>query len=115
MDDAEAEKLARNDAVLRDANDEIAATAADYGLDDGRPIPFICECADPRCSTVISLTLAEYRRVRGNPRWFAHFPGHESDVPGAVRQVEQHDRYVLVEKVEHAGEIATRLANRGEA
>lgn len=110
MDEPRAEKIARNDAVFRDANDEIAGVAADHGLADGRPVPFVCECSDPRCATVISLTLAEYRRVRSNPRWFAHAVGHEAALPGIVRTVETHDRYALVEKVGRAGEVATRLA-----
>ena len=103
-------KIARNNAFFRDANDEIATVATDHGLADGRPIPFICECSDPRCSRVISLSLAEYRRIRRNPRWFAHAVGHEQEVSGAVRTLELHSRYVLVEKIQRAGEIAARLA-----
>lgn len=111
MDDLRAEKIARNDAVFRDANDEIAVAAADHGLQDGRPVPFVCECSDPRCVTIIPLTLAEYRRVRSNPRWFAHATGHEAALPGVVRTVEAHDRYTLVEKLGRAGEIAAELAD----
>ena len=109
MDDA-AEKIARNNAVFRDANDEIDTAAEDHGLDDGRPVPFICECSDPRCTQIISLTLEEYRGVRNNPRWFVHALGHEEAIPGVVQAIERNDRYLLVEKVGHAGEVARRLA-----
>jgi hypothetical protein len=108
--DDSAEKVARNNSVFRDANEEIDAAATEHGLDDGRLTPFICECSDPRCTQIIRLTLREYRRVRGNPRWFAHAPGHEIAVPGMVAPVERNDRYVLVEKLGLAGEVATQLA-----
>jgi hypothetical protein len=110
MGDAAAEKIARNNSAFRDANDGIDTIAYREGLADGRPVPFICECSDPRCTVIISLTLPEYRRVRRNPRWFAHADGHETDVPGVVQPVERHDRYVIVEKIGAAGEIAARLA-----
>ncbi len=110
MEDAAPEKIARNNAAFREANNGINDAAGDYGLDDGRPVPFICECSEPRCTEIILLTLAEYRRVRSNPRWFAHAPGHEEVIPGAVAQVDRNDRYVLVEKIGQAGAVAGRLA-----
>ena len=113
MDDA-AEKIARNNALFRGANDEIDTAAEDHGLDDGRPVPFICECSDPRCTQIISLTLREYRGVRSNPRWFAHALGHEEAIPGVVRAIERNDRYLLVEKVGHAGEVARQLAAKAQ-
>lgn len=111
VDDASAEKVARNNAVFRDANDKIAAAAGELGLDDDRPVPFICECSDAACSRIILLTLAEYERVRSNPRWFAHVPGHDSELRGAVRELEDHERYALAEKVAHAGDVAEQLAD----
>jgi hypothetical protein len=110
VDDAAAEKIARNNATFRNANDEINVAAETHGLDDGRPVPFICECSEPRCTQIIHLTVAEYRRVRGNPRWFVHAPGHEEVIPGAVQQVARNERYVLVEKIGRAGAVAGRLA-----
>jgi hypothetical protein len=113
MDDASAEKIATNNATFRAANEQIAVVAEEHGLHDGRPAPFICDCSDPRCTEIISLTLAEYRRVRSSPRWFAHARGHDAHIPDAVRLLEDHERYVLAEKINHAGEVAARLV--GEA
>ena len=113
--DETAEKVARNNAVFRDANDEIAVVAADYGLDGPRLLPFICECSVEGCSTVIQLTLSEYQRVRSNPRWFAHAPGHEPEIAGHVRLVEANERYSLVEKVGEAGDLAVQLAEDASA
>jgi hypothetical protein len=114
VDDAAAGKIARNNATFRDANDEIETAAVDQGLDDGRRVPFLCECSDGRCTEVIHLTLEEYRHVRSEPRWFAHATGHEEELPGAVRPLERRDGYVLVEKIGRAGDEAARLAAREE-
>ena len=115
MDDASAEKIATNNATFRAANELIAAAAQEHGLDDGRPAPFICECSDPRCTEIISLTLAEYRRVRSRARWFAQARGHDADIPDAVRLLEDHERYVLAEKINHAGEVAERLIDETDS
>jgi hypothetical protein len=112
VDDPCAEKIAHNNSVFRHANDEISQAATEHGLEAGRPVPFICECSDVRCVQIIRLTPAEYARVRSNPRWFAHAVGHETDVAGAVRTVETHERYVLVEKTGHAGAVAADLASQ---
>jgi hypothetical protein len=110
MDDATAEKIARNNSTFRVANEGIESSAIEYELDPGAAIPFICECSDTRCTAIIRLTLEEYARVRTNSRWFAHALGHEEAVEGAVRTVERNQRFVLVEKIQHAGEVADSLA-----
>ncbi|MGH3003791.1 MAG: hypothetical protein ACRDM1_14200 [Gaiellaceae bacterium] len=114
MDDPTAEKIAANNGRFREANQQIAAAAADYGLEDGRLVPFVCECSDPGCTELIRLELDDYRRIRGNPRWFVHARGHESSLPGAVRLVEENPRYLLVEKVGRAGQVAAELAEEGK-
>jgi hypothetical protein len=114
MDDAVAEKIARNNATFREANEHIDAAAAEYGFGDGRWVPFICECSDERCMQIIRLSVEEYRRARSNARWFVHAPGHEEDVPGVVRPVDEGPRFVLVEKVGVAGEVADALVEDGE-
>jgi hypothetical protein len=115
VDDAAAEKIARNNAAFREANEDIDAAAAGYGFGDGASIPFICECSDERCMQIIRLGAEEYRRVRSNERWFVHAPGHEEDIPGAVRLLEQTDRFSLVEKIGRAGEVAGALVEERES
>jgi hypothetical protein len=110
VDDAAAEKIARNNATFRDANERIDETAETFGLDREEPLPFICECSDRRCVEIIGLTLTEYDHVRSNPRWFAHAPNHEEQIAGVVEAVERHSRYVLVEKINRAGDVAAELA-----
>jgi hypothetical protein len=104
------ERIARNDALFRDANERIGRFAAEHQLRDD-PVPFICECADRTCHAIVKLRLGEYEHVRSNPRWFLNVPGHQVAARGAATVVERHDEYVVVEKVGHAGEVAEELAD----
>jgi hypothetical protein len=111
VDDASPEKIARNNAVFRDANEAIAVAASRHGFDDGRVVPFICECSDRGCTKVIRLTLSQYRSIRDNPRRFAHAKGHEAAISGSVQLVEECDDFAVVEKTGEAGDMAARLAS----
>lgn len=107
------ERIARNDATFREANERISAAAATYGVDV--PVPFVCECADPRCSEVVRLKLEEYEEIRADSRRFFHVPSHR-DTEGTVGVVvAERDGYVIVEKTGHAAEIAEALDERNPA
>ena len=41
------ERIGRNDAIFRDANEGISDAAEEFGLDAN--VPFVCECADEAC------------------------------------------------------------------
>jgi hypothetical protein len=105
------ERIAKNDDTFREANERIEAVVEEHDLTD-RPVPFICECADVRCTQVTRLLLDEYRHVRSDPRWFLNVPGHEVAAMGAAVVIERHDTYVVVEKQGHAGEVAEELADK---
>jgi hypothetical protein len=64
MDWMTAERIGRNDSAFRDANEQISAKAKELRTADDRLIPFICECADEECTSIIQLNLAEYEDVR---------------------------------------------------
>ena len=66
----------RAEDVFREANERVAAKAAELNFAD--PIPFLCECPDPHCFAPISLTLEEYEQVRSDPRRYLTIPGHET-------------------------------------
>jgi hypothetical protein len=103
------ERIARNDAAFRRANERIGAAAGAYGVDT--PVPFLCECADPKCSEVVRLKLEEYEEIRSDPRHFLHIPGHETDGTTSV-VVAERDGYVIVEKTGHAGDVAAAMDER---
>ena len=106
-----AERVAYNNAVFRDANEAIRQKANEWELDG--LLPTLCECADPSC-VVLRLTPEQYEHVRTNPRWFINAPAHHVNEDGSVRIVAEHDRYVIVEKIGEAGQVAEQLDPRVE-
>jgi hypothetical protein len=104
------ERIARNDAVFRDANERIRASAEAY---DAETVPFLCECADLSCRTVILLDLSEYEAIRASGRRFLNAPGHEETHEGTGRVIVRRPSYVVFEKAARAGEVAEALDPRG--
>jgi len=98
-------RVARNDVIFRDANEGIVGAAAGTDLAESG-VPFICECADRSCRELVLVPLREYERIRSNPRWFLNAAGHEANALGAAAAIERHGAYVIVEKLDLAGEIA---------
>ena len=103
------ERAAKNEISFREANERLGEKRVE--LDAEGRTPFLCECSDPRCTDLVRLTLAEYERVRSNPRWFLVAAGHD---PGASRNAEEHDAYAIVEKTGVAGAIAEEQDPRSE-
>lgn len=106
-----AERIARNDAIFRKANEGISDVAEAGEFAD--PVPFICECADPACRDMVLMTLEQYAAVRQDPTTFLNVPGHEASAQGWAQVVETHDNYVVVAKIGPAAEVAEQL--EGEA
>ena len=102
-----AERIGRNDAIFRNANEGISAAAQAEEIDDR--VPFICECADPACREIIQMSMEDYFEIREDPRLFLNVPGHEASAQGWAQVVESHDRYLVVEKIGPAGEVAEQL------
>jgi hypothetical protein len=107
-----AERVAKNDARFRESNEQLVVVSRvlEFGQDD--VLPFLCECADVNCTTIIQLTAREYEAVRRNPVRFINARGHEVNAHGWARVVDEFDRYTIVEKVGAAGEVAAELDPR---
>ena len=108
--DPTAERVARNNAIFREANESISDAARDYRFEE--PVPFICECADPGCTAIINVELHEYERVRANPTWFLDATGHYRASQGYAEVVDRRDGYDIVEKVGEAGALSEELDSR---
>jgi hypothetical protein len=108
----QAERVARNDSTFREANEQIRVAAEEYGVGDA--LPFICECADPRCTEIVRIGVAEYEAVRQSPTHFINAPGHDRAGGPYARVVESRDGYDVVEKLGEAAEIATELDPRSD-
>jgi hypothetical protein len=90
------ERVARNEALFREVNERIRQV--NESVDAESESDFLCECGDAACTKPVSLTLAEYERVRRDPTHFAVLPGHSD--PSVERVISGSDRYSMVEKVE---------------
>lgn len=102
-----AERIARNDAIFRNANERISQAAEAEEIEE--PVPYVCECADPHCHEMVRMTVREYREIRQEPRTFWNVPGHEASSQGWAQVIEDRDRYVIVVKIGPAGEVAEQL------
>src|SRR3954451_14002709 len=110
MDELSQERVARNDATFRSANERIAESAVEYEM--GERIPFICECADPECTQIVQLSLHEYEAVREHSRHFLNVPGQQVASGPVGQLVADKKDFLVVEKLAHAGEVAERLDER---
>ena len=96
-------KAGRNQALFREVNERVAELNADEAPLD-KQWQFICECANPDCLTMVTLTGDEYRQVRSEPTYFFVAPGH---VAGEVEiVVADLGRFVIVDKQGKAADVA---------
>jgi predicted NBD/HSP70 family sugar kinase len=87
------ERIALNEALFREVNENIRKAAGQGRHDDAH---FICECGESTCEERIALRTAVYRSIRENPLHFFVKPGHE--IPAAETVLERHDGFFVIEK-----------------
>ena len=109
MNEAQTERLAENESFFRSLNENIRSAVDRYGA-DGHAYSFICECSDPTCVERVTLTTAEYERVRADGTRFVLAPGHDA-APIETVVAEQGD-HVVVEKMGAAADVARALDPR---
>jgi hypothetical protein len=110
--DVTAERVARNDARFRESNEQLRTASKSFGFGPDELLPFLCECADLDCTTIVQLTRREYEAVRRSPVQFINARGHEVNAQGWAQVVDEFDRYTVVAKVGEAGQIAAELDPR---
>jgi hypothetical protein len=104
------ERAAHNQSLYRSINEkvkELNQTFSEAGIADSE---WICECANTDCTLRIPASLHEYEAVRSNPRTFIISPEHL--YPQIERVLNQNDRFMTVEKIDNAGQIAEALDPR---
>jgi hypothetical protein len=102
-------RKAHNEALFRDANESVRAVQEDLGMPEGR-MPFICECDDPECRSIVRMTQAAYEEMRKNALRFVIAPSH----PSLGETVERHPDYCIVEKSGQSADIAEATDPRKE-
>jgi hypothetical protein len=101
-------KAARNQALWREVNERIKAVAETSG-----EVDFLCECAMMDCTETVTMSMAEYERIRSSPTEFPIKGGH--DFPEVEDVVEVSEGYVVVQKKGAAAEVAAELDPRSRA
>jgi hypothetical protein len=106
------ERLAKNEAIFREINERTRSLQERFGPEDPTTAfeEFLCECGDQLCVERVKLTVREYESVRDEPTQFVIRPGHS--MPQIERIVIEHERYVVVVKLDDAAEIAVELDPR---
>ena len=108
--DAAKDRAAGNEALFRQVNERVKEVSDAFAAIDPSPIEFVCECGREGCIEPISLTLAEYERVRSSATHFVVLPKHV--VPEVEVVVREGDGYVVVEKRPEEWEIAVETDPR---
>jgi hypothetical protein len=100
------EQVARNQIVFRAVNERIAELTR--RLNKTGVCLFICECGDPACAESLEVLWEEYEAVRADPARFIVLDGHQRR--GVERVVDGNGRYLVVERIA----VAAELAHAGE-
>jgi hypothetical protein len=91
MDELTRRRLAHNEALFREVNEEIESHRVSAG-----PATYVCECTDTACAAELQLTADEYAAVRAGDARFVVAPGHV--LPAIEHVVARTDDHTIVEK-----------------
>jgi hypothetical protein len=103
------DRAARHRTLVRDANERISTKSVMANQPDSTDY-FSCECDDPACGELVSLTRREYESVRACPRSrFLIVTDHED--PQVERLISENVRFAIVETLPGT---ASRIALRSD-
>jgi len=105
------ERIARNEAMFREANERAKVWEERHRLDSEVELYF-CECAKPECLEKVSLREADYERVRSDPRRFVIVPGHE--LPDVETVIERNEGWAIIEKAPEVARTVGALDPRSD-
>jgi hypothetical protein len=104
------DRVAKNEAMHRAVNREIENVAEDFGERGADTIEVLCECGQQGCTSLLSLTIADYDRAHGQRDRFIVAEGHMD--PELERVVEEADGYLVVDKFGEAEATAEEEERR---
>jgi hypothetical protein len=99
---AREERIGRNEVLFREINERLKEMQETFDVPSERA-EFVCECGDADCTKQITMSIADYERLRADATTFAVVPGHE--VPDVETVLERREGYLVVRK--RSGEAAT--------
>lgn len=100
--DARETRLAKNEMLFREINEQIKQSADRHGA-DAHAYEFLCECSNVDCTLRLQMTVTAYEQLRSDPTQFATAPGHW--LPEIETVVETFDGYTIVRKYGEAAEM----------
>jgi hypothetical protein len=107
MDDARVRRLAANEAIARQVNEQVEQLAQRWNA-PGEPLEILCECSLSECTQRLHVPLADYNAVREHDTRFLIVADHMiAEIE--VRVGEAGDATV-VEKIGPGREVAEDLA-----
>jgi hypothetical protein len=87
------QQIVENQRRFRLANERIDEARAELGF-DGERIPFLCECPDVGCTSVVPLSADEYAAIRSDDLYVLL----EAHLPPGEEAVSRHEGYVVARK-----------------
>ena len=100
MTEVRRRRFAENQALFREINERIEASAEAQGA-DSYAYEFVCECSSLECFGRFELTLKEYGRVRERNTRFVVLSGHERADEDVV---ERRGAVAIVQKRPHTAD-----------
>ena len=100
-------RAALNQALRREVNERRTEDG-----EDAKVVQFVCECSDPACEELVSLTIDEYEFIRNVPIRLVVRPGHMHHETERVL-VEEPGRFLIIEKLGPGGDVIAHLDPRG--
>jgi hypothetical protein len=107
--DARERRLAENEVLFREINEQIKNSAERHGSDE-HLYEFLCECSNIDCTLRLQMTVSAYEHLRSDPTHFATAPGHA--LPEIETVVEAFDCYTVVQKHGEAAEMGRKTDSR---
>ena len=105
-DDARVRRLAANEALARQVNEQVEQLATRWNA--GEPLEILCECSLAECTARLHVPLPDYTEVRENDTRFLVVDSHI--VEEIERRVGQAGDATVVEKLGPGREVAAELA-----
>jgi hypothetical protein len=98
-------------ARRREVNEQISSSNHRFGVEGRETIDVMCECVRGNCGALITMSVADYERLRLFPTRFCVKEGHE--IAAEERILSQGSDYVVIEASRRGGLSAVSTDSRG--
>ena len=107
MDDQRVRRLAENEAIARQVNEQVEQLGQRWNA-PGEPLEILCECSLAECTQRLHVSLTDYAAVREHDTRFLLVDSHV--IEEIERRVGEVGDAIIVEKVGPGREVAAETA-----